>query len=321
MQAPEESTFSSSLETLCDDEKTTFTAPVPLIIDEAHHEINQKIYQLSTEAEPFIPSFMRGVGTSTYPIEVYNKGHDDNTQLMTIDSKCAISCHNTPPLHLQKDSKPQPNPTLDHDSPQNAKKSNSHKLQGPGYFSTDQTRKEHFDLWVSQLINMSEDEVHMLMDCLPEDIQHLYFHNLSHFVDTKPQGGISSEDKQSFGPKGCTSMSPAVSAAFATFNKISEERLQHIEQLLCLETLNDYVCDTGMREESLFVNPDEGLNSDEEEWLLEQIMSVDLIPPDSELTKPDQNQYEKRHKSTFRPVNIKPRGRNKRKQTKRRGEF
>ncbi|CCW62155.1 unnamed protein product [Phytomonas sp. EM1] len=321
MQPPNEPPllFSSTEFSGAEGKPISTVRPVSVAI-EAHNVVNAKTYKLSTEAEPFIPSFMRSPGIPSNPLKMHDKGHNDNTSPIPIDSECVGSYPITPPLSSQEDSIFQPCTTAINRLQNKTKKWNYTKPHNRAHCANDRVRKDHFDLWASQLVNMTEDEVHMLMDCLPEDIQHLYYHHLSQIADIKQPGCTSSsKDQQPVASQVCASSSPAVSAAFATFNDIGEERLQYIEQLLCLESLNDYGGGGVVQEESLFVNPDEGLNSEEEEWLLEQMMSVDSTPAEFVLLEPDRDHNGKGQRTPPKNVNGKSGGGNKGKYGRRRG--
>ncbi|KAG5492739.1 hypothetical protein JKF63_01319 [Porcisia hertigi] len=134
--------------------------------------------------------------------------------------------------------------------------------------------RQHFSkVWMCCLQQMQGDEVGMLMDMMPPDIQDIYSDKLSdeyllHEHEHKDQGAR------------------AMRAAQKMVQELTPEQLVHIEEFL-LETdaLNPDVqrCfgdgddsgDIGTKDGNgdLFLNHDDGMDSDEEEWLLEQIMA------------------------------------------------
>ncbi|KPA86352.1 hypothetical protein ABB37_00552 [Leptomonas pyrrhocoris] len=143
--------------------------------------------------------------------------------------------------------------------------------------------RQHFSkMWMLCLEKMQGQEVGMLMDMMPLDIQDLYFDKLS---DEYLHHDHEHKDKGVH----------AFCAAQKMVKELSPEQLVHIEEFLVeTDALNPAakrkrgsahvphrgfgddgdVCDGDDDEENLFMNEDEGMGLEEEEWLLEQMMTA-----------------------------------------------
>ncbi|CAJ1034981.1 hypothetical protein, conserved [Leishmania lindenbergi] len=149
------------------------------------------------------------------------------------------------------------------------------------------TDREHFSkMWMYCLQQMQGHEVGMLMDMMPPDIQELYSDKLSDEY-------LLHEDEHKD-----TSVR-ALCAAQKMLQELTPEQLAHIETFLVeTDALNPEVKrrrgktrhlpgdgdlheendsgdgDAGDDGEDLFMHHDEGMGSEEEEWLLEQMMAA-----------------------------------------------
>lgn len=153
----------------------------------------------------------------------------------------------------------------------------------PGAGDKDTDRERFSKMWMYCLQQMQGHEVGMLMDMMPPDIQELYSDKLS---DEYLRDERDSMDKGVH----------ALRAAQKMVEELTPEQLAHVEEFLVeTDALNPEAnrChgkahhprgDGDNREEEeddgdddgedLFMHRDEGMGSDEEEWLLEQMIAA-----------------------------------------------
>ncbi|KPI86089.1 hypothetical protein ABL78_4850 [Leptomonas seymouri] len=218
-------------------------------------------YAFSAEAAPFIPSFMCVAPTPASAEWVGGPSTDSLSPSQQAASAPAVVSA------VEKDA------DADEEVDQN--------IDGG-----DDNYRQHFSKkWMLCLEQMQGHEVGMLMDMMPLDIQDLYFDKLS---DEYLHHDHEHKDKGVH----------ALCAARNMVKELSPEQLVHIEEFLVeTDALNPEArrqrrtarmphhglggegygdgqgdMSEGEEGENLFVNEDEGMALEEEEWLLEQMM-------------------------------------------------
>lgn len=140
----------------------------------------------------------------------------------------------------------------------------------------------------SLLSGMADDDVHMLMQCMPSEVQQLYDTHMTHYMRGQNGGGKNqparSMDSEEY-------LSPVMSAALATFGDLTPDQLGILEDFLWQMGEEDEITAYRAREEGggheiydgmdaygedggIFLNDDHGLQQDEEVWLIEQMMAA-----------------------------------------------
>ena len=222
-------------------------------------------YTFSAEATPFIPSFMRAASTASVPAPA-------QPALTTAASASREVNAEAEDANAKMDD--------GNDDYEDEEEGVEHSTEN----SDDNYRQRFSKMWMLCLEQMQGHEVGMLMDMLPLDIQDLYFDKLS---DEYLHHDHEYKDKGVH----------ALCAAQKMVKELSPEQLAYIEEFLVeTDALNPeaerhrgsaqvprHAFDDGgaggssgndyeEKEEALFVNEDEGIGMEEEEWLLEQMM-------------------------------------------------
>lgn len=196
-------------------------------------------YTFSADAVPFIPSFMRAAPTpAPQPAEERNSAEVEADE-------------------------------------EDVGEAEAEELSAEG---SEQHYRQHFSkTWMLCLEQMQGQEVGMLMEMMPLDIQDLYFDKLSdeylHHDHEHKDTGVH-----------------ALRAAQKMVLELSPEQLTHIEEFLVeTDALNPAAKrlhrttqmphqgdgdDFDEEDEELFMNDDEDMGQEEEEWLLEQMMAA-----------------------------------------------
>lgn len=258
-------------------------------------------HKLSSQAQPFVPTFLRNPPS----------GHN------TAEAGGPAPSQSQPPIPINTDPPVQPSSSRDGGPPEENANTNHRRCEnyrGGGRGNRggrrrsqqqQQQQRQASDreateraaasmltkaAFHSLLTGMSDDDVDMLMQSMPSEVQQLYDTHVTHYLRAK-QGGRSDPQQGNRGP--AAGQSAIMAAALVTFGDLTQEQLASLENALWQMAEEDEISayrarqGGGGREALHEANDDgagggvflstgaEGLNSDEEEWLLEQIMATD----------------------------------------------